>query len=329
MKQSPAERPDPTLQRKAAIVNGGVVDHAGRVRIEPKPNFNIDSTIFGTLEGTLPRFVMARRMAKNVFFDEAPARDIQERYDATRASIDLPAVNPELVRFLIEECNFDAEHAEGSFLDHLYFGFEYSVQHFPEHSPIVMLLHSIVGTGTNTFAMEAKKIPMLQALITDFEWRQVEAFPSVLRLLYDGPLRKELMANAHRASKMKEITFHRVIDNVPVTMSGEDFWIQMNYQIMHVLDFLPVANWEAHRSDNSFILFRSLYNIMTAAGQLQAHIQYTPPSGPKAFTREAADFGVRLIALAPESIVDKMAGKSVRKFSEQIGHSLDYTITWA
>ncbi len=67
-------------------------------------------------------------------------------------------------------------HAQGSFLDHLYFGFEYSVRHFPEHSPILMLLHSIPGTGTNTFAMEISKAPRLRELDTDFEVRQVEAF---------------------------------------------------------------------------------------------------------------------------------------------------------
>lgn len=328
MKQSPAERPDPTLQRKAAIVNGGVVDHAGHVRIEPQRNFDINRTIFGTLEGALPRFVMSRRMAKNVFFDEAPARAIQQKYEETRANVELPTVDPALIRFLIDECDFDAEHAEGSFLDHLYFGFEYSAQYFPQHSPIVMLLHSILGTGTNTFAMEAHKIPQLKTLISDFEWRHVEAFPSVLRLLYDGAIRKELLANAHRAASMSSITFHRVIDNAPITMSGEDFWIQMNYQIMHVLDFLPAANWEVHHSDNSFILFRSLYDIMTKAGQLQATIHYTPPSGPKTFTRESADLGTRLIAMAPDVVVDKMAGKSVRKFSERIGHSLAYSITW-
>lgn len=328
MKQSAAERPDPTLQRKAAIVNGGVVDHAGRVRIEPIPDFDLDRTIFQTLEGKLPRFVMSRRIAKRVHFDKQAAKEIQTKYEVGRATKSLPTVPPELIRFLVDECDFDAEHAEGSFLDHLYFGYEYSAQHYPEHSPLVMLLHSILGTGTNTFAMEAGKIPRLRELIDDFVWRQVEAFPSVLRLLYDRPLREELLANAHRPGALKEIGFHRVIDNAPITMSGEDFWIQMNYQIMHVLDFLPAANWSAHHSDNSFVLFRSLYEIMTRAGTLDAKIQYKPPSGARRFTGETADLGTRLIALVPDRVIDRMAGRSVRKFSERIGHSLNYNIVW-
>lgn len=328
MKQSAAERPDPTLQRKAAIINGGVVDHAGRVSIEPIPDFDIDRTIFQTLEGKLPRFVMSRRMAKRVHFDEQSTQEIQVKYEVARSSNALPKVDPALIRFLIEECDFDAEHAEGSFLDHLYFGFEYAAQHYPDHSPLVMLLHSILGTGTNTFAMDVSKIPRLKMHIDDFVWRQVEAFPSVLRLLYDGALRRELLANVERPDALKEISFHRVIDNDPITMSGEDFWIQMNYQIMHVLDFLPAANWSAHHSDNSFVLFRGLYEIMTRAGKLKAKVQYKPARGARQFKGETADIGTRLIALVPEKVIDSMAGKSVQKFSKRIGHSLEYKITW-
>ena len=89
----------------------------------------------------------------------------------------LPAVSAALMQFLVNECDFNVEHADGSFLDHLYFCFEYSVQHYPRHSPLVMLLHSILGTGTNTFAMTADKIPQLRPLMTPWEWTQVEAFP--------------------------------------------------------------------------------------------------------------------------------------------------------
>lgn len=329
MKQSPTERPDPTLQRKAAIAHGGVVDHAGRVTVTPQRDFDLNRTIFQTLEGAIPRFVMKRRIAKDVHFSSGIAEQIQLQYEKARAEHALPKVDPALLKFLVEECDFDVEHAEGSFLDHLYFGFEYAVQHYPQHSPVVMLLHSILGTGTNTFAMPASKIPQLRALITDFEWRHVEAFPSVLRLLYDGPIRAELRANVHRPEAIREVHFHRVIDNAPVVMSGEDFWIQLNYQLMHVLDFLPAANWVAHQSDTSFILFRDLYDMMTRAGQRQAHVAYTPANGPRVLVGEEADLATRLLTFAPNGVVEKMAAKAVRKFSQRIGHSLDYRIVWA
>jgi hypothetical protein len=50
----------------------------------------------------------------------------------------------------------------------------------------VALLHSILGTATNTFAVDAGKIPKLKALLTEFEAIHVETFPSILRLLYNN-----------------------------------------------------------------------------------------------------------------------------------------------
>jgi hypothetical protein len=118
--------------------------------------------------------------------------------------------------------------------------------------------------------MSADKIPALRELMTPSEWAQTEAFPSVLRLLYAGPLRRELRENLHRADAIASITFHRVIDNEPITMSGEDLWIALNYQLIHLVDFLPVANWSVHQNDTSFILFRDLYDLLEGAGKREA-----------------------------------------------------------
>jgi hypothetical protein len=49
----------------------------------------------------------------------------------------------------------------------------------------VALLHSILGTAKNTFAVDAGKIPKLKALLTEFEAIHVETFPSIL-LLYNN-----------------------------------------------------------------------------------------------------------------------------------------------
>jgi hypothetical protein len=49
----------------------------------------------------------------------------------------------------------------------------------------VALLHSILGTATKTFAVDAGKIPKLKALLTEFEAIHVETFPSIL-LLYNN-----------------------------------------------------------------------------------------------------------------------------------------------
>jgi len=329
MKQSAAERPDPTTQRKAAIARGAALEHTGKVVIEPIPNFDLDRTIFKTLEGNAARYVMTTRVGKEARWDTAAAQAVQTEYAAARAAHALPAVSTELMNFLVSECDFNVEHADGSFLDHLYFCFEYSAQHYPQHSPLVMLLHSILGTGTNTFAMTADKIPALRPLMTPWEWTQVEAFPSVLRLLYAGPLRQELRKNAHRADAIASIAFHRVIDNEPVTLSGEDLWIALNYQLIHLVDFLPAANWSSHQNDTSFILFRDLYDLLGLAGKREAVVGYTPSAGPRKSEGEPQGVGEWLTTLIPVSVSERMAAKSVARFSERIGHSLDYQITWA
>ena len=100
-------------------------------------------------------------------------------------------IDQRLIDFMIDECDFSMEHADGTFLEHLVFCHHYAARHYPEHSPNVALLHSILGTATNTFAMDAGKLPKLKALLTEFEAIHVETFPSILRLLYNnGPARR-------------------------------------------------------------------------------------------------------------------------------------------
>jgi hypothetical protein len=329
MKQSAAERPDPSYHRKAAIARGGALEHTGEVRVAPIPDFDLDRTIFKTLEGAAARYVVRARVGKEARWNPDAARAVQSEYDAARAAHPLPEVSPALTRFLVDECDFDVEHADGSFLDHLYFCFEYAVQHYPQRSPLVMLLHSILGTGTNTFAMPAEKIPALRPLMSPFEWTHTEAFPSVLRLLYAGSLRQVLRENLHRAGDLRAIRLHRVIDNAPIELSGEDLWIALNYQLIHLVDFLPVANWGAHQNDTSFILFRDLYDLLDRAGQREAVVRYTPDAGPRRLHGERLGFGAWLTTLIPVRASEQMAARSVTRYSERIGHSLDYTLTWA
>ena len=328
MKQSATERPDPTTQRKAAIARGAALEHTGKVRLTSIPDFDLNRTIFKTLEGKAARFVMTTRVGKQALWDATAAQAVQTEYTAARAAHPLPAVRAELMQFLVTECDFDVEHADGSFLDHLYFCFEYSVQHYPQRSPLVMFLHSILGTGTNTFAMTADKMPALQPLMTPWEWTQVQAFPSVLRLLYAGGLRQELRDNAHRADALASITFHRVIDNAPITLSGADLWVALNYQLIHLVDFLPTANWTLHQNDSAFILFRDLYDLLELLGKKEAVVHYTPHAGPRKAEGETTSLGEWLTTLIPVALSEKMSAQSIERFSQRIGHSLHYEIRW-
>lgn len=327
MSQSVTTRPEPNLQRKSAIAFAGARDYTGRVDIKPISDFDLDRTIFQTLESPIARYIMKQRVGKHVDWHSETADQVQTAYDSATSSLDLPEVSQELMDFLVTECDFDVEHADGSFLDHLYFCFEYTVKYYPEGSPLVMLLHSILGTGTNTFAMTADKIPDLQKLMGEREWIQTEAFPSVLRLLYAGDLRRELWQNLGR--EIRSISMKRVIDNAPITLSGEQFWEAMNYQLIHLVDFMPVANWAVHQNDTSYILFRDVYSLMNQAGKRHAEVTYNGPTGTSALKNEEVTMGGWLATKIPVSLAEKMAAKSVRRFSEMCGHSLEYTIQWA
>lgn len=328
MKQSAAVRPEPNFQRKAAIAHGGAVEHTGEVAVLPIRDFDLGRTIFQTLEGKAARYVIQKRIAKDVRWFADDAKRVEADYEAISAKGPLPEVSPELLEFLVRECDFDVEHADGSFLDHLYFCFEYGVRHYPERSPLVLLLHSILGTGTNTFAMDKAKIPALRQLVSAFEWTHIEAFPSVLRLLYAGDLRKELRENLHRPDAIREVRFRRVIDNEPITMSGEDFWIALNYQLIHLVDFMPAANWSTHQNDTSYILLRDLYDLLERAKKLEARVSYTPPRGDREPVGEPMGVGGWLTTRIPVAVSEKMAGASVRKYSARIGHDLSYAISW-
>lgn len=328
MKQSAADRPVHSHQRKAAIVAGGIADHAGKVEVKQIQNFDLNRTIFNTLEGNLPRYVIQKRIAKDVVWNSGAASTLDKQYELKSADKNIPPIDEKLLRFLTEECDFDVEHADGSFLDHLFFCYEYTHYYFPKHSALVMLLHSILGTGTNTFAMVKEKIPQLKPLMTAFEWKHVEAFPSVLRLLYDMNLMKELKKNLSRLGDLKQIRFNRVIDNAPIVMSGEDFWIQLNYQLIHLTDFIPVSNWNAHYADSSFILFRKLYAFLQECGRMEARISYEPPPLYAPVQGESLGLGGWLLTLLPSEVGEWLTAQSVRKFSAAIGHDLKYELVF-
>ena len=328
MKQNAAEIPALTPQRKAAIAHGAARDYTGSVRVKPIEDFDLDRTIFNTLEGALPRAVIQSRIAKHPNWYSTAMREIDSAYQEIQQGVDLQEVDPLLMRFLQEECDFDVEHADGSFLDHLYFCYEYSTHHFPTQSPLVLLLHSILGTGTNTFAMPASKIPTLSGLMNEFEWAHVEAFPSLLRLLYGMQLRQELRQNLHRKELLDGIRFHRVIDNKPLEMSAQDLWIQLNYQLIHLVDFLPVSNWSVHANDTAFIVFRDLYDLLERAGERTARIDYAPSDAARARQDESMTLAGWLATLIPVPVSERMAAKSVHRFSDRIGHSMEYELLW-
>jgi len=317
------------LQRKAAITEGGAVDHAGRVRVERMPDFDMGKTIFGALEG-VPKMFMTEKLAKEPVWNANAKEQVEAAYAAAEAADPSPAVDQRLVNFMVEECDFSMEHADGTFLEHLVFCHDYAARHYPQHSPNVALLHSILGTATNTWAMEASKIPALKELLTPFEALQVEVFPSTLRLFYMGDFLDEIEANMYRIDKLEALHLHRVIDNEPLTIDAENLWINLNYHLMHFVDFMPAANWSTHAADPLLQMFERLTSVLDKAGKREANVAVTFPSGKggSPVGEERTLFG-RLTGLLPPNITLKLAKKSIQEYSDACGHDLSYRIDWA
>ena len=317
-----------SLQRKAAIARGGAFDHAGRVSVARMSDFDMSRTIFGELEG-IARKVIAEKLVKEPVWDDAAAAEIEAAYADSESAHPAPPIDPRLISFMIDECDFSMEHADGTFLQHLVFCHNYAARYFPDHSPNVALLHSILGTATNTFAMEAGKLPKLKALLTEFEAMHVETFPSILRLLYDSVLLEELEQNMHRMGDLKALHFHRVIDNEPLTIDAENLWINLNYHLMHFVDFMPSANWSTHAADPLLQMFDALSSFLDRAGQRRAQVEVAFPDTKTAPVRESRTMFSRFVGLLPASLTLKLARKSIQEYSEKAGHDLAFQLDWA
>ena len=313
------------LQRKAAILRGGATDHAGQVEVVRMENLEMDKTIFGALKG-LPRMFMEEKLGKEAVWQSDTATAVESEYKFSESVA--PAIDQRLVDFMLDECDFSMEHADGSFLEHLVFCHDYAARYYPQHSPNVALLHSILGTATNTFAMEAGKLPELKSLLTDFEALQIDLFPSTLRLFYNSEFLDELEHNIHRLDKLAALHVNRVIDNVPLAIDAENLWINLNFHLMHFVDFMPAANWSTHRADPLLQMFARLSNLLDRAGERRAHVEVSFPTQKLASVGERRTVFGQLTGLLPSSVTMKLARKSIRQYSSQAGHDLGYRLEW-
>lgn len=315
------------LQRKAAITHGGVVDHAGNVQVERMVGFDIKRTIFGALSG-LPKMFMEEKLAKEPRWSDAQSAIVEAAYVEAVAAQPVPEIDQRLIDFMVQECDFSMEHADGTFLEHLVFCHDYAARHYSPHSPNVALLHSILGTATNTFAMDAAKIPQLKELLTDFEALHVEVFPSTLRLFYNAEFLADLEENIDRLDQLETLHLHRVIDNEPLTIDAENLWINLNFHLMHFVDFMPVANWPTHRADPLLQMFERLSKLLDRAGQRQARVDVTFPTEKSPPVGEDRTLFGRVTTMLPGALTLKLARKSIQDYSAQAGHDLAYRIEW-
>ena len=197
------------LKRKQALATGRITDNAGRLTATLVDQFDLSHTIFKTLPPrSLPALFARTKIDMHYTFDPRLAAEIEKSYSRVPRPV---ADDSAIFKFMHEECDFSIEHADGSFLDHLHFCHEYAARYYTtaSSSPRVLLLHSIMGVGTNCFPMTLEKVPMLKSLVSEKDFTQLEAFPSILRLLIHGYLLNELAAcDATELARLRAIRFH-------------------------------------------------------------------------------------------------------------------------
>ena len=88
MTQNAAVVPELTVQRKAAIAHAAARDYSGSVRVEPMKQFDLNRTIFNTLEGTLQRVIIQSRIAKDPQWRPDAVQTIDGAYERVHAERD-------------------------------------------------------------------------------------------------------------------------------------------------------------------------------------------------------------------------------------------------
>merc|ERR1712217_269147 len=149
-------------------------------------------------------------------------------------------------------------------------------------------------------------------MLSPVEMKHVESFPSVLRLLLTWELLGELEQKMGSLDRLRSIKFHRVIDNQDLELDAEELWGQLNYQMIHLLGFVPTADWGAGVHMTVFQVCLGLYSFLTRAGQLRAKVAMDP---------------VAATGLKP-TFTRRMGVKAIRKYSAKIGHDLAYKLQW-
>eukprot|EP00928_Gymnodinium_smaydae_P057733 TRINITY_DN40957_c0_g1_i1.p1 TRINITY_DN40957_c0_g1~~TRINITY_DN40957_c0_g1_i1.p1 ORF type:complete len:340 (+),score=58.36 TRINITY_DN40957_c0_g1_i1:195-1214(+) len=308
-RRSRAQQGTLDTRRKAAIATGAVVDHGDNVIMVKSAKADLDGTIFQNVKGAFPRKMITRTFARTPYWNECAIDRITTSYSAVERPI---PIDKPIYDFMLTECDFAMEHADGSFMDHLKFCHDYCAHHFKGQSPRVLLLHSIMGVGFNYFPMKVEKIPKLQALVSPQEMKHIESFPSILRLLLTFDLLKELESKVDSLDNLRSIKFHRVLDNKDLQLDAEEFWVHLNYQLIRFIDFLPPTDWNSQASFSIFQIFLRLRALLSRAGKLKVNIAVEPVP-IKGFKATLKRF---------------FSNRAMRRFSKEIGHDLDYEIDW-
>ena len=101
------------IRRKNQLISGGAQDHHGQVMIAPMIGFDLNKTIFGSVEGKLERTILHDRLAVEFYWCDHKIIQTNQAFSRIPA---LPSPPNALVSFMNEDCDFAMEHADGSYL---------------------------------------------------------------------------------------------------------------------------------------------------------------------------------------------------------------------
>eukprot|EP00391_Amoebophrya_sp_Ameob2_P007795 CAMPEP_0178999934 /NCGR_PEP_ID=MMETSP0795-20121207/10373_1 /TAXON_ID=88552 /ORGANISM="Amoebophrya sp., Strain Ameob2" /LENGTH=485 /DNA_ID=CAMNT_0020692837 /DNA_START=178 /DNA_END=1635 /DNA_ORIENTATION=+ len=275
--------------RQTMLALARLVDHISYVQVVPDSAFDLNQTIFVSVTGAFTRAALKATTGNQHFWEEGRLMAIQQMYLATQQQfVPRPVADGSrnfspVLEFMQSKCNFKMEHADGSFYDHLFFVRDYSALHYPQQSPKILFLHSIMGVATNLWPMEAKNVPALQKLLTKEEFFHIAAFPTVLRLikgtdflldLYNLEAAAAMATSGERSwKKLRGLRCMRMLDGEAIEFeSMEALYTHLNFHAIHLLDFLPLCGWRANWARPFVHDFLMLFAVLKALGKLEANI---------------------------------------------------------
>ena len=149
-----------------------------------------------------------------------------------------------------------------------------------------------------------------------------------MRLLSVGLVDAMSKLSSEDLSQVETVHFHKVIDNAEYSLSADDFWIHLNFHLMHFLDFLPAAAWKRQLGEPLFQLFVELFRFLERHGKIQCNVDFSLASpGEEAGADEPAaqlplTLGMLVSTHVPKRLARALAAKAVRKYSRECRHSL-------
>lgn len=306
------------LRRKLFILAGGIQDLKDDCVVVQDTGYDVEKSIFSVMDERTKEAI--KQNAKKPMWSDSAVSRVSRDFE--RVPRPLPE-SQELLNFMRDDCDFKIEHADGSFMDHLAFCRDYGAANYKSRSPTPLLLHSIMGVGTNIFPMEKAKLPRLKELVSPADFAHIQAFPSILRLVFGCELVDALAGSVARGERLSAVSFHRLMDNEPLRLTAEELWVQLNYQLIHLMDFLPLAHWSASMEHGQFQSFARLFDLLTRAGHLEADVAWHVSDG---------EFSMRdmIAGELPGQLEGRVATKGFQEErSGRIGHSLDFKLELA